>query len=804
MRAVDRIAAGALVTVLTWLLFMGLSPQDARLRSALDGTDAYVASQSALHRDVLSAHARLLNNYDPIDADILHMRVSLQRIADHRQTDAERRNGAILLDKFRFQEGLAERFKTGNALVQNSLAYFAAYGGAVAARTENTIARSAVDRLSSAMLHLSLNGSLAIQNDVDRAIDHLRQACRRATCGREVEGLLTHGLLLKRLLPELAVTIETLMRSGSEQQIGQLRSELLQRQEAAEAAARRFRIALYLTSLTLVYLLVRWGVQMRAHATALQRQLALEHAVSRLSTQLIAAPPDEVPNVVRTGIAHLARALDASEARFVLGRTGRACTWPMSVASLPDRWADWLSGISAPFGDDGHGVVYLSRASLPIKSPERRALESARLETCFCILPPRGGGNHNLLAFGFADSRSDWPVRQLAVLRTALDAISMALDHAHLAKERAQLTEQLDHARRMETVGAFASGIAHNFNNLLGAIAGHVEMAGEYTGGSASLQDHLEKIGMSAERGRQLVRGLLRYGRRHEGQRTPLDFDALVLESCGLAQAGLSGTHRIICHVRAPDTPVLADAAQLQQVILNLCNNAAQAMRDGGVIEVGTDRRPTESGSEPGQVVLTVTDSGCGIPPDILPRVFEPFFTTRPSGTGLGLSTAQDIVTQQGGTMTLASVMGAGTTVTVSFPPSEAIEFSFQGAGEILLYLADDNVERLAGEERLAALGYEPIGFVDPERCRAALKAAPHRFQAVFIAGDKLNHEARPLLLEARALCPSVPRLLAIRHYRGQDAASLADAGVTSLLQYPLDAREVAIALHRALVPPAM
>ncbi len=799
MRAFDGLAVAGLIALLTWLLFKGLSPVDPRLTDALRGLDAYAASESALHRDVLSAHAGLLNNYDPLDGDLHAMRGALHRIVAHRVTLAEQSQGGALLVTFRAQEAAANRFKSGNALVQNSLAYFASYSGVVAAKVGRTRARAAVDRLSSAMLHLSLDGSLDAQADVEAAIAGLGRACRQVACGREARGLLAHGRLLKRLIPDLAARIEGLVRSGSDRPVRHLRLDLQQQQETAEAAAARFRVLLYLASLLLVYLLVRWGVQVRSHATALRRQLILEHAVSRLSTQLIAAAPDSITRVVQDALADLGRALGASHARFFHGRNGETCAWPDPEAVLPACGPQWVAGHVAPLGDHGHGVVHVVRAALPVGSPQRIALKQIGVESCYCILPPREGDNCNLLAFGFATARSDWAMAQLAVLRTALDAISLSLDHAHLARERARLEAQLGHARRMETVGAFASGIAHNFNNLLGAIAGHVEMAAESADDAGLVRAHIEQIGVSAERGRQLVRSLLSYGRRHENQREAIDLDALVLESCNLVQAALTPVYRIDFRPDAHGAFVMADAVQLQQVILNLCHNAAQAMADGGVVLVRTERRHSGDAAGTEVAALVIADSGCGIAPDLLPKVFEPFFTTRPSGTGLGLSTARDIIAGLGGELTLESTPDQGTTALIALPSGGPGPSTLLGQGETILYLADSMAECLAGEDLLAALGYEPVGFADVGEALAVLEAAPERFHAVIVAGESLGN-ARAMLGRARLLCPATPRILAVRHYGAHSASALADAGVSSLLQFPLDARALALMLRRALV----
>lgn len=821
MRALDRIAVLVLLGLLTWLLVKGLNPAAARLGEARAQLEAYAAHQSALHRDVLSARAGLLNNYDSLASGLDRMAAAERTVIVNLRGDDRRRGDAALAANRARQEALTERFKSRNALLQNSLAYFALFGGRADGRAGGERVKRAVDALSSAMLNLSLDNSLASQQEVDTQIVSLAAICSGIACGPDIASLLTHGRMLRELLPETTRLVETLVRSDDEAGVRQLRQHLRAEEQAAETVSHRFRVLLYLTSLLLLHPLVRWGLQARAHRSALRRQMDLEHALAWMSTQLIAAPPDRLRLAVNEGLGKLSRALGATCGHLMLGRTGESCCWPGGVRSPTSQWPAALSRLATSSGDPELGVLHLSRGALRPDSPERQLLESMGLASCYCIFGLGGFPQANMLVFGLAEGApSEWSIPQLAVLSAALDAISRSLEHADLEVERTRLEEQLGHARRMEIVGAFASGIAHNFNNLLGAIDGHAEMAIEEDAPAGAVHTHLAQIRLSAERGRELVHGLLTYGRRHEHLRRLVQLDLLIEESCGLARAALEPLHRVDLCTIAPGRTVCVDDTQLQQVILNLCNNAAQAMPEGGTIRVRTlveqssslsDRREAADAAE--SVAIVVEDSGCGIEPSLLHKVFDPFFTTRPQGTGLGLSTARDIVAEQEGILSIDSEPGTGTRVTIRLPvagsnssPADSPHLQIiQGRGEAILLLANDDAGRLLGEDLLAALGYEPVGFTDPGMALDALESASERFDAILVGGFPLDARIETVLACARRNAPQMPRILAVARSNMHNAQALAGAGVSTIVHFPLEPREIASALRRLtpVAPPS-
>ena len=257
----------------------------------------------------------------------------------------------------------------------------------------------------------------------------------------------------------------------------------------------------------------------------------------------------------------------------------------------------------------------------------------------------------------------------------ALGTLGILLD----ATEPARLREQLIRAQKMETVGVLAGGIAHDFNNLLTGILGFaglmkasLEPGGENHKAAAQIEE-------AAERGTQLVRRLLSFSHKEPLEVQPVLFNEVVEEAAALLRRALPPTIHVVARLSPRLHIIQADAAQMQQIVMNLGLNARDAMPTGGDLVLATenlDLRPDEAarlGLEAGpHVRLTVADTGAGMTPDVVQRAFEPFFTTKPKGAGLGLSTVYAIVARHRGRITCASEPGRGTTFQATFPVAPA------------------------------------------------------------------------------------------------------------------------------------
>jgi PAS domain S-box-containing protein len=255
-------------------------------------------------------------------------------------------------------------------------------------------------------------------------------------------------------------------------------------------------------------------------------------------------------------------------------------------------------------------------------------------------------------------------------------------ERKRIEKETAALQARLEQAQRLEALGTLAGGIAHDFNNILGAIIGNTEIALMEVPETGPLRTAVKNVELAAQRATALVRQILSFSRQTPHDKKLVQPFLIVKEVLTLIRATLPSTIAIEERHESSDW-VLADPAQVHQIIMNLCTNAGLAMRaNGGTLEVGVhdcELDATMHAVHPdlarGRYVrISVRDTGCGIDPAIMGRIFEPFFTTRPhgEGTGLGLSMVHGIVKSTGGAIDVESEVGRGTRFTVVLPVCEA------------------------------------------------------------------------------------------------------------------------------------
>ncbi len=397
------------------------------------------------------------------------------------------------------------------------------------------------------------------------------------------------------------------------------------------------------------------------------------------------------------------------------------------------------------------------------------------------------------------------------VLFGALAIISLLRQLRQIEQVSAALRQSL----KMEALGTLAGGIAHDFNNILGAIVGYGELAQQQAPEGGSLRRYLDHILYAANRARSLVDRILGFSRSGIAERVPMDIQAVVAETLQLLEASLPANVRIERRLEAGGAAVIGDETRLHQVTMNLCTNGVQAMPDGGALKVALEQRRLTAARTFGRgqlpagpyVILTVSDSGVGIPAAIIERIFDPFFTTKPlgAGTGLGLSLVHGIVADLGGMVEVASEPGMGTTFRIWLPMiSEAATHAARqardlprGKGEAVMIVDDEPALVSLAEEVLAELGYEAIGFRSAPAALAAFRADPGRFAAVLT--DELMPDLRGTELARELGCvrPGIAVFLMSGHGGDDLAARARAAGVTAVLRKPLRARDVAEALAR-------
>lgn len=345
--------------------------------------------------------------------------------------------------------------------------------------------------------------------------------------------------------------------------------------------------------------------------------------------------------------------------------------------------------------------------------------------------------------------------------------------HVHLSvsdiSDRNELREQLRHQEKLAVIGQLAGGIAHDFNNILLAIMATAEVMQLQPDDRTSYGQRISRIIEQSVRASSLVRQLLDFGRQSHVEPQVIDLVAFLQEMVRLMQRTLEGDVSVSLNATLPEALVAIDPGQFQQVILNLAINAQHAMGQGGKLSIhlrhAVSREPirTLTGLLPAGswYRVDVADTGTGIAPDILPRVLEPFFTTKPvgKGSGLGLPQVYGIMRQHGGDLLIKSRLNVGTTISLFLPDKQALaaelpehvqhQLFVTGHGEHILVIDDDRHVLAATADMLRHLGYYPILFTDGREALDSLKQGT-------VKADLLLADARMPHLSGEQLLPEL------------------------------------------------
>jgi two-component system, chemotaxis family, CheB/CheR fusion protein len=384
------------------------------------------------------------------------------------------------------------------------------------------------------------------------------------------------------------------------------------------------------------------------------------------------------------------------------------------------------------------------------------------------------------------------------------------------SKERQQLEAQLRQVQKMEALGTLTGGIAHDFNNILAAIIGFTEIVRDHTAKDGRDKHHLERIMEAGLRGRELIKRMLAFSRKTEQEKKPVFLSGIVTETMNFVRSSTPTTINIRLDVKSESGMVFADPVQIQQVILNLCTNAVQAMkRSSGILRVEvSDWMVDESngdtgGMKPGPYIrLMVNDTGTGIPADIIDRVFDPFFTTKGvgEGTGLGLSVVHGIVLQHEGYIFVQSREGEGSTFMVYLPmvaeevPVRSLNEPLASMGtERVLFIDDEELLAEMGGEMLEDLGYKVTVTTSSSEALSLVKTDPYQFDLVItdvtmpeITGVELAQG----ILDLRA---DMPIIMCTGFSHLVDGDAVKASGVKAFAMKPLTKREIAKTIRTVL-----
>jgi signal transduction histidine kinase/ActR/RegA family two-component response regulator len=816
-----------LLLVLTYLLLRGTTPDASLHERRLRAIDAFTFNEAALHRDVLKASHGLLLDYDPLVATVARLR---EVAAELRNAGAPRPliDGiAAQLDR---QEVLVEDFKSAHALLRNSLSYFAYLSERLVmsgSEPDRTVAM-VVGRLASAMFRfVDSTSNDAEAAAVAEALDELSAQAVTDDLREDAAALRAHGALILRNHPLVGGILARLLETRVSEQANSLQDHFMEQQQHAESRAWIFRVLLYLASVLLLAYLGLLYVRLRAQARALKARSDFEHLIAGISGQLIDTPVDRTAAAIRQALERLGQHVGVDRAYVILHATDHAkeatChSWFRAGIDVPDGWPDGglTTGCDHPLprkeemGLERYGCVDVpSVAALPHGDVKARLTECG-IRSWLCVPLWHAGNSVGLLGFDAVASEKRWTEDDIALLRTVGEILVDALFREQAERERQALESRLRHAQRMESLGTLAGGIAHDFNNILGAILGYAEMLLARLRRESREWQHVQEVKKAGERARDIVDRILAFSRRTEQRLRPLRMRSLLEETAGLLRAALPPTVDLRLHLPEEDAIALGEPERVQQVVMNLCTNAAHAMRGHGIIDVAlepvaldTEQAPSHGALAAGRYVrLSVRDSGHGMDAATLDRIFEPFFTTKEAGvgTGLGLAMVHGIVADHGGAINVHSRPGAGSSFEVYFRQAKDLPADDDrtdaplpiGRGETILIVDDEKPLVQLGEEMVAALGYEPIGFDDSTRALAAFRADPQRFDLVLADEIMPGMTGTQLAAALHAIRPDLPILL-MTGFGGAVESAPTDA--CEILKKPLLPTDIAGAIARHL-----
>ncbi len=384
--------------------------------------------------------------------------------------------------------------------------------------------------------------------------------------------------------------------------------------------------------------------------------------------------------------------------------------------------------------------------------------------------------------------------------------------------ERKTAELQLRQSQKMEAIGTLAGGIAHDFNNILGVIIGYTQLTLDDLANSPGSQANLQHVFHAAIRAKDLVGQILAFSRQTEQEKGPLQVSPLVKEVAKFLRASLPATIAIEQECEAREDTIFADATQVHQVIMNLCTNAGQAMKDTGGelrlqlsnVTIGEEDLAQYRALSPGSYLkLTVSDSGCGIPQEHLERIFEPYFTTKPQGegTGLGLAVVHGIVRDHGGDIKVYSRAGSGTSFHVYFPlvSGAAAEEAPVSPEEIpygkehILFVDDEAAIVDIGTKIFKKQGYTVTGYTDPGQVLKDFPSLQNSIDLVITDKTMSAMTGFELAQAIQKIKPDIPIILCTGYGERKDSERAQAVGIKGFVYKPIDRLQIAKTVREVL-----
>ena len=380
--------------------------------------------------------------------------------------------------------------------------------------------------------------------------------------------------------------------------------------------------------------------------------------------------------------------------------------------------------------------------------------------------------------------------------------------------EKLRLERQIKHHQKMESIGNLAGGIAHDFNNILSSILGFTELALDEVSKGSSLDDSLQEVYSAGKRAKDLVRQILAFARQSDEKKSPIQPSTITKEVLQLIRSAIPTTIEVRQNLKS-DSWIMGNPTQMHQVLMNLCTNSAHAMEDsGGVLDVNVndvviDKKEELIGMRKGHYVeIKLSDTGIGIPPEIIGSIFEPYFTTKGpgGGTGMGLAMVHGVVESYGGKIAVDSQVGKGTSFTIYLPVTKrrstkdvyAIEQLPIGK-ERILFVDDEGPIAKMGSRLLEGLGYSVTTRTSSIDALELFRTEHHDFDLVITDMTMPNLTGDKLVIELMKIRPDIPVILCTGYSKKISEETASALGIKAFAYKPMIKADLAKTVRKVL-----
>jgi signal transduction histidine kinase len=818
IRFADRpigLILAAMGAIIFSLLAAGRGPDRDSHDAVLTALRTIDLANSSLQRDVLQARSGYLNNYDPLVGSVIRLHEMAEVLSSQRLAIGQPSDETLvrLQESIVTVEAVVERFKTNNAMLQNSLRIFTVILTDIQdGRVESTHLPAIWMETGNLMMRFLTHPEPGLGKRIAGLLDSADASGTKGSV--KLKSLASHAQAILKVQPVVDRLVAEIQASTVSLRTQELQKAYLSQFGEMTRRAYWSRLFLGAVAVSLCIYILFLAYRLRLQSDKLSRRLRYERSRSLIKTVFDDDPSSGGTDAIRLALEEIADFFSASSYAFAIlnaetGNVEEQYQNKPPAADMANLAAEYFVEASRRLrGNSRWRAFYKSLHSHGDLAFSRDALSAGS-----AVGVPLSRRYAALMVLEYADGRQRPNVDEVLFMEDALELVTRCLDRLRKNQERDLLEGRLAHSERLQAVGTLAAGIAHEFNNILVFMLGYGEMALQIAKPAAARR-YIEGICSAGERARHIIEQILALSRKRERDVRPFDLREVVSETLSLLSVSLRDAGSVQADL--PDDPlvIMGDPLELQQIIVNLCNNAMDATSGEGhvVIELGTySLRSTKALSHgvlpPGNYVkLSVTDDGPGISESDMPHIFEPFFTTRPlaGGTGLGLATVHGHIVAHNAFVNVASTLGKSTRFDLFFPASHRLPLPISsdldldniivGDGQTVLLLEADGALRSMHEEKLAALSYEPKGFGSMLEVEQWLNAGKPKPEIAIIDIASLEPEIGKVELDA--FFSSIPYLLIVDPRRS-GSLSASNLNHACTIKRPIDLRSLAATLKR-------